>query len=713
MPPVTGVRSPTAGEPGGARDVVAVPGVAASDELEALYSHAFLGIAVFDTQLRFVRINDWLAGVNGLPAAEHLGRHVDEVVPGLAEQARAALRHVTETGAALRDVAFSGETPAAPGVVQHWLEHWLPIRDARGDLVAVSVVVEETTVLRRLAGENRRVAGALATSEATHEFLVRLHDQMRLFADPGELAHRACTLLGEHLHLDRVGFAEFDDDGSVTVGRHYTDGVRHGEGRHDPAAFGAGFVAALRAGRTLVEPSVRCAASFGEAERRAHAHWLTEAFVVVPVFERGRLAAMFFATSRFARAWTPDEVRLVEAVAERAYDAVQRAHAARRLQDSEQQLLLAKAASGVCIYDVDMVAGTYRCDEGVRAICGLAPDVPLTRESLWACVLPEDRARIDEARAAAVAAGGDATFSVEVRARRADDGREVCVLLTGVVIFRDGVPVRNVGTLQDVTERRAAELALREADRRKDEFLAMLAHELRTPLAPLRNALRYLERCGVPEQGRGPLGMATRQVLHMSRLVDDLLEVSRISRGELRLQPEKVMVQQVLYSVAEALSSTLEERRQRLEFDLPRTPLWVEADPTRLAQVVGNLLTNASKYSDAGGAIVLRAGREGHEVFVEVRDDGLGIEPEHLARVFELFAQVDATVERSRGGLGIGLALVKRLVEAQGGRVVAASAGRGEGSTFTAWLPAGDPGRRLRTVRPSADPIVEIAARGD
>ena len=695
---------------------VPADGVAASSELAALYRHASLGFAVLDRQLRFVRVGDRLADINGVPVAEHLGRRVHDVLPGLAAQAEAALRHVLETGAALRDVEFSGETPAEPGVVRHWVEHWVPIRDERGEIVAVSALVEETTALRRLASENRRVAGALATSEARHEFLVRLHDQMRLIADPGELAHRACTLLGEQLHLDRAGFAEFDDaddaDGSAAVGRHYADGVRRAEGRYRVADLGADLVAALRAGRTVVESGPSGAVSPGEAGRRTRAHWLSEALVAVPVFERGRLAAMLFATSRFARDWTPEEVRLVEAVAERAYDAMQRARAAQRLEDSERQLRLAKAASGVWIYDFDLVGGTCRVDEGVRALWGLAPDVPLTCDTLRACIPPEDLARVDEAKAAAIAGGNDATFSVEHRVRRPDDGREIFVLRTGVVTFQDGVPVRNVGTLHEVTERRRAEQALRAADRRKDEFLAMLAHELRTPLAPLRNALRCLERCGVPEPAHGPLRIAARQVLHMTRLVEDLLEVSRISRGEIRLRSEKVMLQQAVFSVAEALAPTLEERRQRLEFDLPRTPLWVEADPTRLAQVVGNLVTNASKYSDADGTIALRAGHDGDAVFVEVRDDGVGIEPEQLTRVFELFAQVDATLERSHGGLGIGLALVKRLVEAQGGRVCAASEGRGKGSTFTAWLPAAGEGRPPRAAAPAAAPLAEPTPGG-
>jgi PAS domain S-box-containing protein len=659
-----------------------------SSELSALYEHAPLGFAVLDMHLRFLSINRWLASVSGLPASDHLGKRLPDLVPGLADQAQAALRHVLETGRPLPNVEFVGETRATPGVVRHWLDHWFPIRDRRGAITAVGVVVREMTGLRRLAHENHRVAAAPAASEARHAFLVRLHDQMRLIPDPDELAYRACCLLSEQMRVNRAGFALPDaDDGTAWVLRHDVDGVRHAL-RQDPSAFGEAFVAALRDGRTVVECDVRGAASLTQAERRAHSSCLTRAFVVVPVRDAGRLAAMFFVDSCQARNWTRDEVSLIETVAERTHDAMQRAHAARRLRDSEQQLRLVKAAAGICIYDDDMAAGTCRWDEGLRSLWGLAPDQALTRDALRAAIPPEDLARVDAAKARAIDPSGPGTLHVEHRVRRETDGREIRVLLTGVVTFCDGVPVRNVGTVQDVTALGEAQSALRESDRLKDEFLAMLAHELRNPLAPLRNALRYIERCDVPERCVAPLRIANRQVQHMTRLVEDLLEVSRIGLGVFRVHPERLMVQQAVFAVAEALSPTLEERRQRLEHELPDMPLWVDADPTRFAQVIRNLITNASKYSETGGTITLQVGSQGREVFVGVHDDGIGIASQNLSRVFELFAQVDDSVDRSEGGLGIGLALVKRLVEVQGGRVAVVSEGLGKGSTFTAWFPA-------------------------
>jgi signal transduction histidine kinase len=241
----------------------------------------------------------------------------------------------------------------------------------------------------------------------------------------------------------------------------------------------------------------------------------------------------------------------------------------------------------------------------------------------------------------------------------------------------------------DVTDIRRSEAELRSADKRKDDFLAMLSHELRNPLAPLRTACKVLEREQLSEQGRLALQIGGRQLHHVTRIVDDLLEVSRIARGKIRLQPERVIAQSVIRSVVDGMATTLEERSQRLSLELPIDPLWVTADPVRLAQIVYNLLTNASKYGIRGGNIVVRLRLESGEVLVEVEDDGIGIAPANLTNVFELFSQIEASSARSRDGLGLGLALVKRLAELHGGRVDARSDGPGRGSTFTVALPHG------------------------
>jgi signal transduction histidine kinase len=241
------------------------------------------------------------------------------------------------------------------------------------------------------------------------------------------------------------------------------------------------------------------------------------------------------------------------------------------------------------------------------------------------------------------------------------------------------------GRIEEELRRRAEQLA--EMDRRKDEFLATLAHELRNPLAPLQNSLHVLRMSG----GGGPAErvheMMERQVSHMVRLVDDLLEVSRITRGKIELRRERVELAAVVRSAVETSRPLLDSARHRLAVALPPEPLFLDADPVRLSQVIANLLNNAAKYTEEGGQVWLTARREGAEAAVSVRDSGLGIPPEMLPRVFDLFAQVDRTLKRSQGGLGIGLSLVRTLVEMHGGRVEARSEGPGRGSEFTVRLP--------------------------
>ena len=231
------------------------------------------------------------------------------------------------------------------------------------------------------------------------------------------------------------------------------------------------------------------------------------------------------------------------------------------------------------------------------------------------------------------------------------------------------------------------------ANRAKDEFLAMLGHELRNPLAPTLHALEVLRLRGDDAAARGrATEMLERQARHMARLVDDLLDVSRITRGKIDLRPEAIDVAEVVRRAVESCHLMIEDRLHRLELSLPPEPLWVEADPARLEQVISNLLNNAAKYSPPGGRIAVAAERREGEAAITVTDDGAGIQPEMLGRIFDLFHQVDPSLARSQGGLGIGLTLVRRLVEMHGGSVEARSGGAGKGSAFTVRLPlAGRP----------------------
>jgi signal transduction histidine kinase/DNA-binding response OmpR family regulator len=227
------------------------------------------------------------------------------------------------------------------------------------------------------------------------------------------------------------------------------------------------------------------------------------------------------------------------------------------------------------------------------------------------------------------------------------------------------------------------------ADKQKNEFLSMLAHELRNPLAPIRNAVSVLR---LQQQDQPDALWAQdvidRQVTNMVRLVDDLLDVSRITRGKIRLECKCLSVEQIIQSAVETSRPLIDANNHQLTVELPSEPLFVQADEARLAQVLSNLLNNAAKYTVAGGSIWISAKREGDQVVFRVRDTGTGIPPEMLPKIFDLFTQVDQSIDRSQGGLGIGLTLVQRLVEMHGGSVHAASDGPGRGSEFTVRLPA-------------------------
>jgi signal transduction histidine kinase len=232
--------------------------------------------------------------------------------------------------------------------------------------------------------------------------------------------------------------------------------------------------------------------------------------------------------------------------------------------------------------------------------------------------------------------------------------------------------------------------ALEEADRRKDEFLATLAHELRNPLAPLRHGLDILRRNPDRDDAAEIREMMDRQLMHLVRLIDDLLDVSRVSHGKIELRKERMQAADVLRAALESSRPLIDAAGHSLILDVPPEPIWLDADLTRLAQVVGNLLNNAAKYTPEGGRIGVSLRTDGGHAVVAVSDNGLGIPADMQSRVFQLFAQVENHADRARGGLGIGLALVKQLVAMHGGSVCAESAGPGQGSVFSVRIPLAD-----------------------
>ncbi|HEX5819746.1 MAG TPA: PAS domain-containing protein, partial [Gemmatimonadales bacterium] len=325
------------------------------------------------------------------------------------------------------------------------------------------------------------------------------------------------------------------------------------------------------------------------------------------------------------------------------------------------------------------------------AYTGLSMEVSLADPSV--ALHPDDRAEAIRTWAAAVDQGHPHEFAY--RLRRHDGIYRWFLARTWPQRDARGTILRWFGTGTDIDDAKRAEkvmrdteAALREADRRKDEFLATLAHELRNPLAPIRQASRLASMPeATPAQVQWSHGVIDRQVAGMARLLDDLLDVSRITRGRLELRKEWVTVAALVESAVETARPLLDARQHRLVVDLPSRPTRVEVDPLRMSQVVANLLTNAAKYTPPGGEVRLTARPDDGHFIVQVRDTGVGIAAEMLPRVFEMFAQATPALERTESGLGIGLALVRGIVDLHGGTVEAASDGPGQGSTFTVRVP--------------------------
>lgn len=303
-------------------------------------------------------------------------------------------------------------------------------------------------------------------------------------------------------------------------------------------------------------------------------------------------------------------------------------------------------------------------------------------------IIPPDR--LDEEREilARISRGERVDHFETVRVAR--DGRLIDISLT-ISPVRDssGRIVGASKVARDITDRRHAEAARIEADKRKDQFIALLAHELRNPLAPLRNGLQVIKLAGHDPNAVAQAGeMMDRQLQHMVRLIDDLLDISRITQNKMELRRAAVLLTDVIRSAVETVRPAIEKAGHQFTISLPNEEIVLDADLTRLAQVFGNLLTNSTKFTSSGGQIWLTAQRQGNEAVISVKDTGIGIPAASLPNIFDMFSQVGRSVDPSAGGLGIGLALVKALVEMHGGTVQAESEGLGKGTTFTVRIPA-------------------------
>jgi len=380
----------------------------------------------------------------------------------------------------------------------------------------------------------------------------------------------------------------------------------------------------------------------------------------------------------------------VESVLGVARDVTDAQAAEAAVQVSAERLARAQRAGRVGTWDWDLETGRAEWTDEAWRLFGRSAvaDGPVTYELFLSCLHPDDRERAVAATTASLAAG---RYQDEFRVCYRDGGEAWLESEGEVVRDATGAAIRMLGTVRDSSTRKRAEDVMRVADQRKDEFLATLAHELRNPLAPIRNGLAILLMGGTPELVESVVAMMERQLGHMVNLVDDLLDVSRVRTGKITLRAERVTLREAIDAAVEACRPIISEKSHTLEVELAAEPLAVIGDRTRLMQVVSNLLTNAAKYSPSGSRILVSARREEGEAVIRVTDTGMGIAPDLLPSLWDLFTQVRDTLDKAQGGLGIGLSLVKKLVELHGGAVAAESAGVGQGSTFTVRLPLAAP----------------------
>jgi PAS domain S-box-containing protein len=382
-------------------------------------------------------------------------------------------------------------------------------------------------------------------------------------------------------------------------------------------------------------------------------------------------------------------------------DITERRRAEEALRQSEQRLRGMFENAPLGVVEVDADDRFVAANGGVCAILGRSRD-ELLGMTIRELTAPEDRGRSDEVNAR-LRSGPQDVIEYEKRYLR-KDGTPVWVHVT-ISAVRDssGRYAGGIGVVEEIGARKAAEAdrerlveALRDADRKKDEFLGILSHELRNPLAPIRNSVYILKHAepGTPQALRAR-EVIDRQTNHMTRLVDDLLDVTRIARGKIELRRGEVNLADVVRRTGEDHRSLMTDREIELTVEVPEDPIWVRGDPTRLEQVVGNLLQNAAKFSQCRGRVALVLRADPGQAWISVRDTGVGIDRALLDKVFDPFVQAERTLARSSGGLGLGLALVKGLTELHGGAVSVRSDGPGRGSEFRIVLPLLTPAESL------------------
>lgn len=603
----------------------------------------------------------------GLPANQLLGKSLWEVYPGTAgSEFERMYRKARQDRIALTFCSYYPEH-----------DRWYDVNVYPAE---EGLAVYFRNVTARMQEEVRRNA------------LFKLADIFRDLTTAEDITFQASQVVGETLKVSRVGFGTVDPiaDTLHVVRDWNAPGVESLAGRLNLRDYGS-FIDDLKAGRFL------CISDVGIDDRTAQTAAALKSrsagsLINVPILEQGRLVAIMYVNEAQAREWTDEELAFVKEVAERARTASERQHNREELGKvvtySERrrrlyETLLENTPDLAYVFDLNH-RFTY-ANKVLLKMWGLSWEDAIGKNCLEIGYEPwhadmHDR-EIEQVIASKQSLRGEVPF-------HGTNGRRIYEYIFVPVLGPGGDVEAIAGTTRDVTERRQAEDALEDANRRKDEFLAMLAHELRNPLAPISAAAEVLETFALDQKRTADTArIISRQVKHLTALVDDLLDVSRVTRGLVTINQDRIDLKSVIYHAVEQATKFIETQRHHLRFDLTADSAYVMGDQKRLVQIVTNLLNNAAKYTPAGGAIHIRLSVDGDVFALSVEDNGIGIPADLQPHVFDLFTQADRTSDRTQGGLGIGLALAKNLAEQHGGKISCFSEGKGRGSRFTLSLP--------------------------
>lgn len=533
--------------------------------------------------------------------------------------------------------------------------------------------------------------------EANLEFLAEIGRDLVAINDTHGVVQRLGARIGAHLLVDGCALAAIDEaSGRILIEHEWCrEGAPGLQGQcHMAELIDPVLCASLRTGREVAVDDLLAQPEAVSGRMDAAG---VRAFACVPVVVERQWRFALVTWQRRPRKWRHDETDLLRELTVRVWSRLELARAEEALRRHEEQLqrstellnvIIDRSPTGFYIVDADLRITHMNADSQARAFRNVNPAIGRRFDEAIRVIWPEPLAAELVARFRHTLETGEPYECQGMVAQRADLAQVECYDWQLQRITMPDGRHAVVCYYYDTTRLRQVENELREADRRKDEFLATLGHELRNPLAPVRNGLHYFRRLrGSSPEADAIFQMMDRQFTHLVRLVDDLLEVSRITRGKVELRLEKLHIAEVLRCALETSRPLVEECGQYIEINTGPPSLVVQADAVRLTQVFANLLNNAAKYTPRGGTITVQARREGNHAVVVVRDNGIGIPAAMLERIFDLFTQVGESGHRAQGGLGIGLTLVRRIIDMHGGSVAARSDGPGCGSEFIVTLP--------------------------